>query len=264
MRNRRLVSIFFLSTCYSLLATFLCGCASEYNLATGREESLLYSTDKEINLGRSIAKQVEAKYRLVEDPSVQEKVDRIGQKIAAVCDRKGLVYYFKALDEKEVNAVSLPGGFVYLYKGLIDIATDDELAGVIAHEVAHIVARHSIKKLQASMGYMLARIITGQATGSSDAVYGADLAFSEVMLGYSREDELLADKVGVRYTERAGFKPHAMLSFLGKLKEVKRKEPLAPLSYGRTHPYIADRISVVKQELGENISFTDYINRQGE
>lgn len=264
MQYRRLAFIIFLSTRYFLLATFLCGCASEYNLATGREESLFYSTDKEINLGRSIAKQVEAKYKLVEDPAVQEKVGRIGQKIAEVCDRKELVYYFKALDGKEVNAVSLPGGFVYIYKGLIDIASVDELAGVIAHEVAHIVARHSIKKLQASMGYMLARIITAQTTGSAGAVYGADLAFSEVMLGYSREDELLADKVGVRYVERAGFDPHAMISFLAKLKETKRKEPLAPLSYGRTHPYIADRISVVKQELGENISFTDYINREGE
>jgi len=112
------------------------------------------------------------------------------------------------------------------------------------------------------MGYMLARILTAQASGSADAVYGADLAFTEIMLGYSREDELLADKVGVRYAQKAGFDPYAMISFLAKLRDVKRKEPIAPLSYGRTHPYISDRISIVKQELGENISFTDYINTQ--
>lgn len=260
MRDRLIVFLFFIFH-FSFLLLFS-GCASEYNLATGREETLFYSSDKEINLGRSIAKQVEAKYKLAEDVSMQERADVIGQKIAVVCDRKDLVYYFKVIDEKEVNAVSLPGGFIYINKGLMDIASDDELACVIAHEVGHIAARHSIKKLQASMGYMLARILTATATSSAEAVYGADLAFSEIMMGYSRDDELLADKVGIRYAQKAGFDPYAMISFLGKLKEAKRKEPAAPLSYGRTHPYMADRVAIVKQELGENISFTDYINRE--
>lgn len=263
MRHNHIVSIFFLFSVLCFLSSvFICGCVSEYNLATEREEALFYSTDKEINLGRSIAKQIEAKYKLAEDAVMQERAYVIGQKVAAVCDRKDLVYYFKVLDEKEVNAVSLPGGYIYLNKGLMDIANDDELACVVSHEIGHIVARHSIKKLQASMGYMLARILTASTTASADAVYGADLAFSEIMLGYSREDELLADKVGVRYAKNAGFDPFAMISFLGKLKEAKRKEPLAPLSYGRTHPYIADRIRTVKQELGENITFADYINSE--
>lgn len=244
---------------FAFCASF-CGCASEYNLATQKEEALFYSTDKEINLGRSIAKHIEELYKPLENVSAQERVDKIGQQIAAVCDRKDLVYYFKALDDKEVNAVSLPGGFVYVNRGLLDIATDDELAGVIGHEVAHIVARHSIKKLQASMGYMLARIIAAQAGSSANAVYGADLAFGEIMMGYSRDDEFLADRVGLRYAELAGYSPRSMVDFLEKLKEVNRKKPPAPLSYGRTHPFTSDRITKIKQELGENISFTDYIN----
>jgi len=225
---------------------------------------LFYSTEKEINLGRSISRQVESKYKLLASDLLQKKINDIGQKIADACDRKDLVYYFKVIDDEEVNAVSLPGGYVYVNKGLIDIASDDELACVMGHEVAHIVARHSIKKLQASMGYMLARILAAQTVENSQAVYGADLAFGQIMLGYSREDELLADKVGVKYADKAGFDPKAMISFLEKLKDVNRKKPIAPLSYGRTHPYISDRIKTVKQELGENITFKDYINSQEE
>lgn len=257
MQNRNIIFIF-------ILSTILCGCVSEYNLATGREEALFYSTDKEISLGRSISKQVEKKFKLLHNMSARQRVEVIGQKIAAICDRKDLVYYFRVLDEEGVNAISLPGGYIYLNKGLLDVATDDELACVIAHEIGHIVARHSMKKLQTSMGYMLGMILAHQTKGTKDAVRGADLAFGQIMLGYSRQDELLADKVGVVYAGRAGFKPRAMISFLNKLKEIKRKKPLGPLSYNRTHPYIADRIVAVKQGLGEDISFTEYINVQKE
>lgn len=258
MRHKFIVFSFFIFP-FPFLILFS-GCASEYNLATERQEALFYSTEKEVNLGRSIARSIEKQYKLLDDVSAQARVDKIGQAIAAVCDRKDLVYYFKALDDKEVNAVSLPGGYVYINRGLLDIASDDELACIIGHEVSHIVARHAIKKLQASMGYMLARILAAQAGSVSGVVRGADMAFGEIMLGYSREDELLADKVGIRYAKEAGYSPGAMLGFLEKLKEVNRKKPPAPLSYARTHPYASDRITKIKQELGENISFTDYIN----
>jgi predicted Zn-dependent protease len=82
------------------------------------------------------------------------------------------------------------------------------------------------------------------------------------MLGYSKEDELLADKAGVRYAQKAGFDPHGMISFLKKLKEFRAKKPPAPFSYNRTHPYTPDRIVAIKQELGEEITFKEYINIQ--
>ncbi|MFQ5680836.1 MAG: M48 family metalloprotease [Candidatus Omnitrophota bacterium] len=236
------------------------GCVSEYNLATGRREFLLYSTEKEVNIGRSISRQVEKKYKVLSAAAGGERVERIGEKIAAACDRRDIVYYFKALDAEEVNAISLPGGFVYVNKGLLDIATDDELAGVIGHEVAHIVARHSIKKLQASMGYMLARILAvSVAKSPRGAIQGADIAFNQILLGYSRQDELLADKVGLRYSARAGFKPEAMITFLRKLQKINRDRPVRPLFYNRTHPYTSERIRRIKQELGKNVDFRDYI-----
>ncbi|MEK6727659.1 MAG: Maf family nucleotide pyrophosphatase [Candidatus Omnitrophota bacterium] len=240
---------------------FLSGCSTEYNIVTGEEERYYYSTDKEVAMGQAIAREVEKEYKLAEDPLIQKRVEDIGKRIAAVCDRKEIDYHFYVLEDDEVNAVSLPGGYVYINKGLIDkVANDDELAGVIAHEVGHIVARHSIKKLQAMQGYSILRLLVAAAPGSGQVGNAADLAFLELLTGYSREDELLADQLGTRYEKLAGYDPRGMIHFLEKLQEVHRRQPLRPKSYFKTHPYVPDRIRVVKQELGEEISFKDYIN----
>jgi len=240
----------------------LVGCSTEYNVVTGKEESYYYSTDKEVQMGQSIAREVEKEYKLTEDPLIQKRVEDIGQKIVGVCDRKDIDYHFKVLEDDEINAVSLPGGFVYVNKGLIDkVANDDELAAVLAHEVGHIVARHSIKKLQAIMGYSLFSILVAQVPkGRGGVGTAADAAFTELLLGYSRDDELLADQLAARYTKLAGYDPHGMIAFLEKLQDINRRKPLMPKSYFKTHPYVPDRIRIVKQELGEKINFSDYIN----
>ena len=256
-----------------LLSYFLSGCATEYNVATRSEEWIYYDTNKEVSIGKSVAKQIEKTYQISTNAVIQERVKRIGEKIAAVCDRKELMYYFNVLEarqekdkkdiDEEVNAMSLPGGYVYCFKGLFSAAnpTDDELACVLAHEVGHIVAKHSLKKLQGSMGYMLLRIAAMQVPDAGGALgYGVDAVFYELMMGYSREDELLADRLGARYAKLAGFDPHGMITFLEKLQAINRKKPIRPFSYGRTHPYSPDRIRVVKEEIGEGLSFKDYIN----
>jgi len=240
---------------------FFSGCMTEYNLVTKEEEVYMYSTDKEVQMGRSIAAQVEAEYKPVEDPLVQKRVEDIGKKIAAVCDRKEIDYHFLVLDENDVNAVSLPGGYVYIFKGLIDkVSSDDELAGVIGHEVGHIVARHSIKRLQGSMGYSLLRVLIAQASSDARVGNAADLAFTDLMMGYSREDELLADQLGARYGKLAGYDPQGMITFLKKLQAINKKRPEQPYSYFKTHPYTPDRIRVVRQELGGKMNFNEYIN----
>jgi len=239
------------------------GCTTEYNIATGEEDSIYYgySTEKEEQMGKNLSKQVEEQYKFTEDPLIQKRVEDIGKKIAAVCDRKEIDYHFYVIEDKEVNAFALPGGYVYVNSGLIEkIKSDDELAGVLAHEVGHVVARHSIKKMQASIGYTLMRVLVAQVKGSGEAGAAADEAFTQIMLGYSREDEFLADQLGARYAKRAGYDPYGMMAFLKTMDEVNKRKPLQPPIYYRTHPYVPDRIRVVKQELGQKISFSDYIN----
>jgi MAF protein len=264
LRKLQVKVFLFLFTVSSLLPTlFLTGCASEYNIATNKEETFFYSTDREVEMGVAIDRQLLDKNKLADDPLLQKRVADIGQRIAAVCDRKDIDYHFKVLDDEEVNAVSLPGGFVYVNSGLIDkVANDDELAAVLAHEVGHIVARHSIKKLQGVMGYSLLRILTLTVPAGGQVGGAADAAFNELMLGYSREDELLADQLAVRYASSAGYNGRGMIDFLKQLEEINRRKPLRPRSYFKTHPYVPDRIRVVKEELGEKIGFTDYINTE--
>ncbi|MFA6384537.1 MAG: Maf and M48 domain-containing protein [Candidatus Omnitrophota bacterium] len=244
-----------------LALSALCGCSHEFNVATGKQDAFYYSTEQEIKMGLSMRKQIEKEYKLVEDPLVQRRVADIGSRIAGVSDRKDIEYYFKVLDEDEINAVSLPGGYVYVFKGLLDTVADDgELAGVLAHEVGHIVARHSVKKMQAAMGYTLVRVLMIPVPQSGQVAAAADTAFTELFLGYGRDDELLADTLGARYAARAGYDPHSMITFLEKLEDHNRRRPSRPRSYYKTHPYVPDRIRVVKQELGEPIDYTDYIN----
>jgi len=236
------------------------GCSTEYNIATQREETYFYSTDKEVQLGESLSKEVIRKFKLVDDPLIQERVKRIGEKVASVCDRKEIKYHFFVLDEEELNAFALPGGFIYVNKGLVEKADDDELAGVLGHEIGHVVCRHSIKKLQASWGYSLVMVLFSQTAKDVDVVKAFDYVLNEIFLGYSRQDEFMADRLGCRYAKLAGFNPKGMISFLEKLKKFYQNKEPQPLSYARTHPYIPDRIRVVKQELGEAMDFKDYIN----
>jgi MAF protein len=245
---------------------FASGCVShEYNIVTKQEETYFYSDEKEVEMGRAISKEVEKRYKLVDDPLMQKRVDDIGQKIAAVCDRKDIRYYFKVIDDKEVNAVSLPGGYVYVNKGLMDkVSNDDELAGVLAHEVGHITARHSVKKLQAVWGYSFLRIAAAVLARNGDVQNASDMAFTELVMGYGRQDELLADELAARYSKRAGYDPRGMLAFLKKLDQVQKSKPIAPPSYLRTHPFTPDRIRIVKQEIGEPADFKDFINIEEE
>jgi len=239
----------------------LTGCSTEYNLVTKQEEKYYYSTDQEVKMGKSIDRQVANEYKFAADPLQIKRVQDIGARIAAVSDRKEIDYHFQVLEDDTVNAVSLPGGYVYVNTGLLDkVSNDDELACILAHEVGHIVARHSIKKLQAMQSYSLLRLLVAVSPVSGDVGTAADTAFTQFLLGYGREDELLADQLGARYARLAGYDPRGMITFLDKLQDMHRRMPPGPRSYYKTHPYVPDRIRVVKQELGQQMDFDDYIN----
>ncbi len=246
-----------------VMVLFLAGCASEFNLATQQEESLIYGTEKEIKIGEAMARQFNSHFTLNTDIDVNDRVERIFNRIVDVCDRKDLVYTIKVIDEDKLNAVSLPGGYVYVYKGIIDKAkSDDEIAGVIAHEVGHIGARHSIKRLQTSYGYALLELVA-VGTQNTKLAQGVNAAFMSVFLKYSRQDEFEADRLGVKYLKKAGFDPNAMVAMLSILKKEEDKAPAQEVSYWRTHPYLTERMAMVNQEINGTLEFKDYLDLTG-
>lgn len=181
--------------------------AIEFETSTGQQDIVFMSTDSEVNLGDSLAKSVEKRFQLVKDENVQKRVNDIGQKIAAVCDRKDIIYHFKVIDDKEkenINAFCLPGGYVYIFKDLYDkLDSDDELGGVIAHEVAHIVARHGVKRMQSAFGYNILLVLAGQTATDRRSLSRVYAAINSLMMSYSFEDEIFADKLSVKYVKKA-------------------------------------------------------------
>jgi predicted Zn-dependent protease len=248
-----------------LFAFAFAGCHTQFNTATHRQETLLYGDEREKSLGASAAAQVEKEFTFDTDVDINERVEKILRKIAAVCDRKDLVYTIHVVDkDDEVNAFSLPGGYVYIFKGLVDrIKNDDQLAGVIAHEVGHVTAKHAMKRLQGSYG---ALVLTGAAiaTGSGALAAGVDLSATSLLLHNSREDEFEADRLGVKYMRLAGYDPLQMRVMLGKLLEYQSTLPRRPLSYWRTHPYIPQRMAQAEAEAKGKTDFRDYLNITGE
>lgn len=245
-----------------VMTVFLQGCATEYNLATRKQETLLYGTEKEVKIGDAVAPKIEAQYDILTDVDVNERVGRILDRIVAICDRKELVYFIKVIDDDPINAVSLPGGYVYVFRGLIEkVDNDDELAGVIAHEVGHITARHGVKRMQNAYAALILQIAATQT--NARVAGGVNLALNSLFLEHSKQDEFEADRLGVKYLKKAGYDPKATVAFLEKLKIEKEKAPRNRYSYWRTHPYLSQRISVVNQEITGKLEFRDYLNLTG-
>jgi predicted Zn-dependent protease len=234
---------------------------SEYNLATGREETLFISIEREVEMGRSIAEQVETKFELDKNHLNQEKVARIGRKIAEVSDRKELLYSFKVLDKDDVeNAFALPGGYVYIFKALLEKLDDDEVAAILAHEVGHVCARHGIKRLQSGLGYQILQILVAGGARDSYTRQKSGEAFGQLMLANSREHEFEADALAVKYLRRAGYDPEAMVKVLDKLIKWQMKQKTTPKRYWYTHPYLSARRAKVNKEITGQMSFQDYMN----
>lgn len=239
----------------------------EYIRATNEEEIILVSTESEIRMGKSLAKGVEKKFGLDDDVFLQKRISDIGKKIASVCDRKDITYHFKVLKgedlkpEQRVNAFALPGGYIYIFKDMVKLMeNDDEIAGVLAHEVGHITAKHSIKKLQSSLGAMAFRILSSGIATNNETKGRAHAAIGLLMMSYSREDEATADKLSVRYAKRAGYDPKAIISSIDKMIDIHRKMPIRKYSDYRTHPYLSERKAAVKREIYGRMDFVDFIN----
>jgi hypothetical protein len=219
----------------------------------GRGLGNWYSTNWEIGTGKQYSMEIEKSSHLVTDPVVVEYINRIGQNLVKNSDSK-VPFTIKVLDTDEINAMALPGGFFYVNSGLI-LACDseDELAGVMAHEIAHVAAHHAAREMT-KMNYMqlgqIPLIIFTQGTWTGYGIYEASqLAVPLTFLQFSREYEAEADFLGIQYMYKAGYDPQGMVSIFEKLDALEKHKPGALSKAFSDHPATPDRIAAVENEI---------------
>jgi predicted Zn-dependent protease len=212
-----------------------------------------YSIEKEIEIGRQLAQEVERQSKLVTDPVITEYVNRVAQNLGRNSDVK-VPITAKVIDSREVNAFALPGGFMFVHTGLIErAATEAELAGVLAHEIAHVAARHGTR--QATRGELanlasIPLIFMGGGWGGYAAQQAAGLAVPLTFLKFSRNFEREADMLGIQYMYAAGYDPAAFIEFFERLQVEEKKKPGTLSKLFGSHPPTEDRI----EEAQKNIS----------
>jgi len=250
MNMRRLTLCLCILT-FSVLG--LSACAT--NPATRSSDFVMISEKQELALGQKAAAEVAKTLPLMDehDPLVRY-VDSVGQKLANVSDRPKLFYRFHVVDDADINAFALPGGYIYINRGLlIHMNSEAELAAVLGHEIGHVTARHSVKqysKMQAyQLGTMVASIFLPIPQGAGML---SDLVAMAVIRGYGRDAELQADELSIRYITRAGYDPHATIGILKTLKRLEDIDALAKTDAGdkvekyhgafSTHPDTEQRI----------------------
>jgi predicted Zn-dependent protease len=218
-----------------------------------------YSLEKEIAMGKEYAAQVEASVKLVQDPVVTEYVNRIGQNLVRNSDAR-VPFTIKVIDSDELNAFALPGGFFYVNSGLILAADDEaELAGVMAHEIAHVAARHATRQMTRAQLANIATIpliFVGGGIGyaiRSAASIGLPLTF----LTFSRGFEAQADYLGLEYMYKTGYDPQAFISFFEKVQAMEKKKPGTLAKAFATHPQTPDRIAKSQEEIANVLPARD-------
>jgi predicted Zn-dependent protease len=212
-----------------------------------------YSLEKEMALGRQLAQEVQRQAKVVEDPLIAEYINRIGQNLVRNSDAK-VPFTFHVIEGDSPNAFALPGGYVFIYTGLIKIADEeDELAAALAHEIAHVAARHmtrqATKSELANLATIPVSVLLGNGLGAYAARQGAGLAIPTAFLHFARNDESEADYLGVQYLYSAGYDPNGAISIFEKLESLEKKNPGSVARIFSTHPMDAARIQKTEQEI---------------
>ncbi len=223
------------------LAVSLYSCVT--NPATGESEFSLLSREDEIELGRQADAQIVAQYGVYDDDQLAAYVDQMGQSIAAVSDDPSLDYTFRVLDSPVINAFALPGGYIYVTRGLLAyLQNDAQLAMVLGHEIGHVTARHSANQYTnsqlAQLGLGLGSVLFEDIQPFIGAI---DLGLQLLFLKYSRDDESQADELGVEYATRAGYEAKEGSKFFETLERIQEQQGAGLPTWASTHPDPADR-----------------------
>jgi beta-barrel assembly-enhancing protease len=211
-----------------------------------------YSLEKEMALGKQLAEEVQRQAKIVDEPIVSEYVNRLGQNLVRNSDAK-VPFKFQVIDSEVPNAFALPGGYVFVNTGLIELAEEeDELAGAMAHEIAHVAARHmtrqATKSQIASLATLPLSVLLGGWAGLA-VRQGAGIAVPMTFLSFSRADESEADYLGVQYMYAAGYDPAGVISVFEKLDALNHRKPGTVSRLFSTHPMDGDRIQKTQKEI---------------
>jgi predicted Zn-dependent protease len=212
-----------------------------------------YSLEREIALGKQLAQEVERSAKFVDDPMIVDYVNRVGQNLVRNSDAR-VPFTIKVLDADEINAFALPGGFFYVYSGLILRADEEsELAGVMAHEIAHVAARHGTKnatKAEITQLALIPAMIFIPYTWTGYAIYeGLQFAIPLSYLKFSRDSEREADFLGLQYMYKAGYDPNSYVTFFEKIQAEERRRPGSIPKVFATHPPTTERIHNIQEEI---------------
>jgi predicted Zn-dependent protease len=251
---QRILSVFLGLT---LAAVLTPGCAKERIRAEKAVAQVLISDEQEEQIGRQVKQELEQKEKIqyVQDPVILEYVNRVATPLlqAANRDRKGVKWKINVInDPKTVNAFATPGGYLYVYTGLLLAAdTEAEVAGVLAHEAGHVVGRHSARAMVNAYGLQaITQLALGKDPGTA-AQIAAQLVGGGAMLAHGRSEETEADEYGARYTSATNYDPRGLISFFEKLQKLQGSMP-GVLKWLSTHPTNADRIRHLEQYISQN------------
>jgi len=222
------------------------GCA--VNPITGKQEFMLASEQQDIEIGRQYAPEVERQMGgRIGNNSLQNYIDSVGQKIARISHKPRWDYHFVALEDNSVNALALPGGYIFVTRGMLEKLTSEaQLAGILAHEIVHVVARDTSAAISREIGIsIILSAVTSEKTPQS-ALLVANLTRQILGLRYSRKDEQEADLGGLDYVVRAGYNPYAMVETMQMLQN---QQQIRPIEFFSTHPSPKNRAEYLTQKI---------------
>jgi predicted Zn-dependent protease len=250
MQSRhRLSSYSQLAAALILVLMLFLSCAT--NPVTKKAEFVLMTEEQEILLGQEMNPQILEQDGVYASEELQEYVEKIGKRLAKVSDRPDLLFHFKVVDSPLVNAFALPGGYVYVTRGILAyINSEAELAGVLGHEIGHVTARHAVRQYTKAAAYQIAAGVASVFFPQiSNFGQFADFVFVAITRGYSREFELESDQLAIEYTTKAGYNPKAVSSFLSTLELLDRiKGEKSYHGFFATHPEIEKRVALAESE----------------